>query len=67
MNAYSNLHSAVGGVLCEQAYKMYGKEKLWELVDNSNSEELVYNNICKVFGVDRDEVGKLILELLDKY
>lgn len=64
---FSNMHYTVGAVLTEQAYKMYGKEKLWALVDNSNSEELVYNNICKVFGVDRDEVGKLILELLDKY
>lgn len=63
----TNLHYTVGGVLCEQAYKKYGKEKLWKLVDNSNSEELLYQNICKVFGVKRDEIGELILELLDKY
>lgn len=63
----TNLHYTIGGVLCEQAYTMFGKQILWELVDNSNSEELVYQNICKVFGVKREDVGKLILELLEKY
>lgn len=63
----TNIYYTIGGILCEQAYKMYGKENLWELVDNSNSEELVYKNICKVFGVKREEIGKLILELMEKY
>src|SRR5690606_17254013 len=60
LTAFSNLHSTIGGILTEQAYKMYGKEKLWELMGNSNSEELLYQNICKVFGVQRGEIGKLI-------
>ena len=62
----ANLDYTVGGILVRAAFERYGKEKLWLLIENSQTEEQLYQNICSTFGIKRDKVGDLILKLLEK-